>query len=91
MILIPHIIIALSSLVYAGYVFIKPSKSKFYFSYALIASTFISGIFLIISKPAHMVQSCIMGLLYLGVVSIITVFAWRKINTKNNEETLNSF
>lgn len=79
MLVILHVIIAVISIVYAGYVFLSPKKSRFYFSYAMIAATFISGTYLIFLKPAHLVQSCMMGLTYLGVVTTMTVFAHKKL------------
>lgn len=84
MILILHIVIAVASIIYAGYVFLSPSKNKFYFSYAMIAATFISGTYLIFLNTAHMLQSCVMGLLYLGVVTTMTVFAQKKLAKENS-------
>lgn len=74
-------------MVHTGYVAFHPSKGKLNFSYLLIAMTFLSGTYLVFIKPAHMVQSCMMGLAYLGAVSIGIAFAQRKlakISQKNN-------
>jgi hypothetical protein len=79
MIVLFHIAIAVTSILYAGYVFLSPSKKKFYFSYGLITATFISGTYLIFLNTAHLVQSCFTGLIYLGVVTTITVFAQKKL------------
>jgi hypothetical protein len=66
-------------MVHAGYVAFHPSKSKLNMSYFLIAMTFLSGSYLVFMKPAHMVQSCMMGLSYLGAISIGIAFARRKL------------
>lgn len=62
-----HIIVALSSLVYTAYLFFNPSKKGLNISYAMVAFTFVSGFYLILTKPAHMTQTCIEGLAYLTV------------------------
>lgn len=66
--LILHVIIACSSLIYTGYLFLRPSKSKLQISYGLLAATIATGSFLVITKPASMVPACEAGLIYLGVV-----------------------
>ena len=70
-----HVIIALASIVYTTYVFIIPSESKLKFSYGLIAATFISGTYLVVSKQAHLLSTCETGLVYLGVMSAAIVAA----------------
>ena len=77
--LLLHIIIAVSSLIYAGYVYFKPSRKGINISYALIAATIATGTYLIILAPAHMVSACISGLIYLAFVSVGIVFANRKL------------
>lgn len=68
MVLLLHIAIALISIIYTGYVYFAPSQAKLRGSYALVALTIATGTWLIVANPAHMVQSCITGLVYLGVV-----------------------
>jgi hypothetical protein len=79
MIVLLHVTVALLSVAFATVVYIKPSKNKFYFSYVLVALTIISGTFLIIKSPSHMVQSCIMGIAYVGVVLATLVLAKKKL------------
>ena len=74
-----HVSVALLSVVFATVTFIKPSQNKFYFSYVLVAATIITGTLLIIKSPSHMVQSCIMGILYVGVVLSTLVLAKKKL------------
>ena len=68
MILILHIFIAISSIVYTTFLSFAPSKTKLRISYTLVALTFASGTYLVLLKPAHMVQTCFTGLVYLAIV-----------------------
>ena len=79
MMLILHIVIALLSVIYTAYVYFSPSKTKLNGSYLLVAMTVVTGTWLIIANPAHMVQSCITGLVYLGVIFFGIVLARRKM------------
>jgi hypothetical protein len=79
MVLIAHIAIALISVIYTAYVFFAPSQSKLKATYVLVALTIASGTWLIISNPAHMVQSCITGLAYLGVMFFGIAMARNKL------------
>jgi hypothetical protein len=84
MILLLHIIIALSSLVYTGYIFISPSKRGLYVSYALTALTIVTGSYLVVSKPAHMLQACTTGLIYLGVMLVGQAVVRHRIPNKQD-------
>jgi hypothetical protein len=75
MILLAHIVIALSSIAYSTYLFFSPSKKKLYASYGLVGLTLVSGTYLVISTGAHVLQSCLTGLVYIGVVSTVIVGA----------------
>jgi hypothetical protein len=66
--LVAHIVIALTSIVFTAYLYFSPSRTKLRASYALVALTIGSGTWLIIANPAHMVQACLTGLVYLGAV-----------------------
>jgi hypothetical protein len=73
MILLTHIVIAIGSVIYTGFMFLAPSKLKINISYMLLALTIGTGTYLIITKPAHMLQSCITGLSF--VVFMLTGIA----------------
>jgi hypothetical protein len=62
MILLTHIVIALGSVIYTGFMFLAPTKLKINISYVLLALTIGTGTYLTISTPAHMLQTCITGL-----------------------------
>ncbi len=68
MILPLHIAIALTSVIYTAFVYFAPTKAKLRGSYVLVTLTVASGTWLVVANPAHMVQSCITGLVYLGVI-----------------------
>lgn len=63
-----HILIAIGSVFYTGYVFFYPSKTKLRITYISVILTVISGSYLVFLKPTHMMQACFEGLLYIGVM-----------------------
>jgi hypothetical protein len=77
MILVIHIIVAITSLLYTGYLYFSPSKTKLQIAYALVAITLITGFDLALNTPAHMTETCITGLVYLAFVSV-GIFAARQ-------------
>lgn len=85
MILPLHIAIALLSVIYTAFVYFSPSKAKLRGSYALVALTVATGTWLIVANPAHMVQSCVTGLLYLGVIFYGIHLASNKLAVQRQE------
>jgi len=73
MIILLHIFIALSSIGVASAAFAKPSSTRFMASYGLIAATIASGVYLIAATSSNVLHTCISGLVYLTVVSGLTV------------------
>ncbi len=69
MMVILHVAIALSSIVYATYLLFSPSDVKFYVSYGLVGLTLITGTYLVIVSGAPILSSCTTGLIYLAIVS----------------------
>lgn len=70
MILIVHILIALSSLIATAYAFVFPSQTKLNLSYVLIVLTVVSGTILVFSNPANMTRTCVTGLIYLAIMFV---------------------
>ena len=70
MFLLLHVIIALGSVGYTSYLYFSPSKRHFYTAYGLIGLTLTSGTYLVISSHARILQSCLTGLAYIGVVML---------------------
>lgn len=76
-----HIIVALTSVVYTGYVFISPSKFKLNIAYVLVGATLASGTYLVLVNLSHLVSACVTGLIYLGFVLPAIVWARSKLQT----------
>jgi hypothetical protein len=66
MIILTHILIAVSSMAYAAYMFAFPTKAKFGLSYTLVGLTTVSGVYLIVTTHTNMLQTCMTGLLFIG-------------------------
>jgi hypothetical protein len=79
MLVLLHVLIALSGLIYTGYVYLSPSKHKIYGASALIAATLISGTVLVFATHASLISACMTGLLYLGITSIGLAAAYKKL------------
>jgi carbon starvation protein CstA len=69
MFVLVHVIIALLSMAHATYLYKKPTRDRLRTSYVLVAMTMTSGFYLAVSAPKHIAETCIVGLLYLAVVS----------------------
>lgn len=85
MLLIIHISIALSSIAFAGYTYIKPSQKKFYGSYASAAATLITGTALIILTGSPILKTCLTGIAYVSIVLGTTFAAQNKL--RKSEES----
>lgn len=68
--LITHIIIAFSGLALTTYAYLQPSKAHLRLAYIFVGLTFATGFYLVAMAPAHMLQACTSGLVYLGLASI---------------------
>lgn len=68
LILVPHIILAITGIVITTFLLLAPTKKRLNLSGLFLAGTLITGTILVISSPAHMLQSCIMGLAYTAFV-----------------------
>ena len=80
MLILAHVIIAITSCIYTSYIHFSPSRKKITASYFFIAATLGTGSYLIMSKPSHMVQSCAMGILYICFVTAVTISARHKMS-----------
>jgi hypothetical protein len=85
MILILHIAIALSSLAFAAYVYVSPSRAKLNGTYVLTALTVASGTWLVAANPAHMVQACMSGLAFLAIMFLGIALARHKLAVSDRE------
>jgi hypothetical protein len=86
MTLLIHIIIALSSIGFASYLLVRPSRTKLRFNYGLVAATFTSGTYLVLTTGTPLLSACTSGLLYLATVSALLALANRKLATEKNRQ-----
>ena len=68
MMLILHIVTALSSLVFATFALIMPSQAKLTATYSLGIATLASGVFLVWQLHAPIASSCMTGVVYLALL-----------------------
>lgn len=64
-----HITFAVLGMVCTALAYMAPSVLRLRLSYLLAGGTFTSGVYLLITRPGHLVQACIMGLVYFALVS----------------------
>lgn len=83
MIILLHILIALSSIAWTTHLYFAPTKRKFYAAYGLIGATLASGTYLVVSTRSPLLSSCVTGLFYLGIV-LTGVFAASRKLTKTD-------
>jgi hypothetical protein len=79
MVVLLHVIIALTSIVVSSSLFFKPSARFMKLSIGLIVGTLASGSYLIATAPSHMVEVCTVGLVYLAIVVAATLAARVKL------------
>lgn len=79
MVLIIHILIAISSLGFSAFVFFAPSRQKMRVSNVLTGLTLATGTYLVVHAPAHLPQACLSGLIYLAAILAATWAAHRKL------------
>jgi len=86
MIIVLHVITALSSVCFGTYLFFRPSKANFRIYYALIAGTFASGTYLVVTLHSNILHSCAAGLMYLAVVAFGGAAARVRVHARNRSE-----
>ncbi len=75
MIIILHVLAALSSIGQATFLLFKPSAKGLHIAYGLVALTLVSGTFLVVSSHSALLSACLAGLAYLGGVSLALIIA----------------
>lgn len=75
MIIILHLLIAFTSIILATFALIKPSKFILKLSVGSVGLTLVSGVYLVMIAPAHMLQACMAGVVYLAVTGAAIIFA----------------
>ena len=70
MIVILHVFIALMSIAHITFAYFRPTRNQLIVSYSFVGLTLLSGIGLVALEPAHMIQACTSGLVYLAVMTV---------------------
>lgn len=78
--LILHVVIALASTLLGTYLLARPSRGALRASYTLTSVTAISGIYLMVLNPAYVVRGCIAYIAYLAFVTVVTMYATRRMS-----------
>lgn len=84
MILIIHIVAALAGIATSTISYFKPSKTIFRATSGLVITTVATGTYLTIQNPAHLLKTCLSGLIYIAIVVSISAFAWRHATKHQN-------
>lgn len=79
MIILTHVILALLSLALSTTNYFIPTKTKLTTSYILAIGTLASGVVLIVANNASVLRTCLTGIAFFGVVTILNEFARKKI------------
>jgi hypothetical protein len=79
MLLIFHLVSALSSLSFATYSVFRPSRRGLGINYALAGMTIISGSYLAFSTNSHLLSACATGLFYTSIVTFELIAANRRL------------
>lgn len=79
MLIIIHVILALSALTLSIVANFLPATDKLKTSYGLAIGTLISGVLLIVINQASILRTCLSGIFLFGVVSILNETARRKL------------
>ncbi len=86
--LITHVLVALLSILFSTLLLFRASRKKFYISYFLIFGTLLSGTILVVITHSSLLSSCVAGLSYLFVVSILNYVSYQRWNKKLVKERI---
>lgn len=79
MVVLLHVLVALSSIAFTALLIISPSKFRLKISYGLVAATLGSGTYLAAFYPNHLAQACLSGIAYVSFITIFTTVTRRKV------------
>lgn len=77
--IILHILIAITSIILTTLAFVRPTRRHLQLNYTFIGLTLGSGTYLILTAPAHMLEICTVGIVYLVASSAFTILAHIKL------------
>lgn len=79
MIVLLHVLIAISSVAYSTYTFFAPAVTKMRINFVLVVATLASGTYLVAASHAGMLRACTTGLMYVVGVTTILWASQRKL------------
>jgi hypothetical protein len=80
MMIMLHVIIALTSLVVSIVGLATASRRLVAHAYGLIAATVASGCALMVIEPSQLLHVCVSGLLYVALATSLTILAQRRVH-----------
>ena len=81
MILITHILLATTSIIYASLTLISPSKTKLNITYLLTLGTIISGALMTIVSPQLLGRVCMTGVIYLIFIIAVSLLSQKRLSS----------
>lgn len=83
MLILLHIVIATISIICATYTIFRSTRRNLLINYGFISGTVLSGVALLVVSPVDTLRTCIVGSVFLIVVSCMTVIASRNYKKAN--------
>lgn len=84
MLILTHIILALGALALSTLANFMPSANKLKISYGLAAGTLSTGVLLIVVSGADILRTCLTGIVFFGIVSILNETARKRLATQED-------
>ena len=85
MILLIHVVLALASLILSVINYFRPSKPRLSISYSLATGTLASGVLLIVVSHASILRTCLTGITFFAVVSVLNELARKRLAIEISE------
>lgn len=84
--LLIHICVALTSLIFGGYTLFSPTIRKLRILYASVFATIATGTYLIVTTPFHIMTTCLEGLVYIFFVVATIAYATHKLHIAEKQQ-----
>ena len=85
MIIFTHVAIAIITIIITLVTYFKPTSNRLKVSYAGITLTLLSGTYLVFSLQSNLLRTCVTGLVFVTITSILTYSARNKLVYAENE------
>lgn len=88
MALLIHVSLALFSLGYVTYLFVRPSAARIGIGLALTGLTLASGVYLAIVQPGQLGRVCLSGIVYLAIMLYVINLSSRRLKKLQRQSAL---